>query len=174
MDEKKDKREVVFALFDPRTPLPPILDELRGAGVSDTSIEVLSALPLAGVPLHKPAVLRLYAIAMIAGVIGIGVGIFFAGGTAALYPIMTGGKAIVALPVVGIVAYETMMLVAIVATFISMAVKIVFTDQSRLGHDPRIDEGSIGISVQLGPNVGRAPVIEGMLRRAGAQEVDIR
>jgi hypothetical protein len=174
MDEKKDKRSIIFALFGPQCTLPPILETLRIAGVPDKHVEVLSALPLSGVPLHKPVALRLYPIAIIAGVIGIGVGIFFAGGTAALYPVMTGGKAIVAIPVVGIISYETMMLVAIVTTFISMAIKIVFTDRSGIGHDPRIDEGAIGISVRLDPGDNRCAVIEGLLRQAGAQEVETR
>jgi Protein of unknown function (DUF3341) len=174
MGEKKPKRGIVFALFGPQSTVPPILDRLRVAGVPDTHIDVVSALPLAGVSLHKPVALPLYPIAIIAGLMGIGVGIFFAGGTAALYPLMTGGKAIVALPVVGIISYETMMLVAIVTTFITMAIKIMFTHRSGLGHDPRIDEGAVGISVRVPPGDGLTAVIEGLLRQAGAQEVETR
>src|SRR5581483_4760282 len=77
-------------------------------------------------PAPLPAARRipLYAITVAAGVVGIVVGIAVAGGTAALYPIPTGGKPIVARPVVAIVAYETMMLVAIVATFVVALVRV--------------------------------------------------
>ena len=174
MAQNKDKRGIIFALFGPECPLPAILESLRVAGIPDRNVEVVSALPLSGITLHKPVGLPLYTIAIVAGLIGIGVGIFFAGGTAALYPVMTGGKAIVALPVVGIISYETMMLVAIVTTFIAMAIKIVFTYRSGLGHDPRIDEGDVGISVRLAPGDGRGAVIERLLRQAGAHGVETR
>jgi mono/diheme cytochrome c family protein len=66
----------------------------------------------------------LYAITVAAGIVGILVGIAVAGGTAALYPIPTGGKPIVARPVVAIIAYETMMLVAIVTTFVVALIRV--------------------------------------------------
>jgi hypothetical protein len=175
MDTPADStdRQVVLGLFDPTRPLAPVLDQLRSQGVPDRLMEVLSPLPLESSFLSKPVRLPLHRITIAGGVVGIGIGIFFAAGTALLYPIMTGGKPIVSAPVVGIISYETMMLVAIVSTFLAMAVKIAFVQQSGLRNDPRIDEGAVGVSVQVGDETADAHTISRLLRDAGASEVEI-
>lgn len=167
-------RQVVLGLFDPRVSLSPVLDQLRGQGISDVLMEVLSPLPLETALLKKPVRVPLHRITIIGGIIGIAVGIFFAGGTALLYPLMTGGKPIVSSPVVAIISYETMMLVAIVSTFVAMMVKIAFLQQSGLQHDPRIDEGVVGLSIQVGSDAEKAHAISRLLGEAGASNVEIR
>ncbi|MDR4493463.1 MAG: quinol:electron acceptor oxidoreductase subunit ActD [Nitrospirales bacterium] len=124
--------------------------------------------------LSKPVRFPLHRITVIGGIIGIGVGIFFAAGTALLFPLVTGGKPIVSIPVVGIISYETMMLMAIVMTFLATTVKIAFIEQSGLPNDPRIDEGAIGLSIQVGKDSATAQAISCILQEAGASEVEIR
>jgi hypothetical protein len=142
--------------------------------VPDEAIEVVSPVPLSHMVLDNPVTIPLYAITIVAGLIGIAIGVLFAGGTAALYPIRTGGKAIVAPPVVGIVSYETMMLFAIVTTFIAMVVKIVLVYRPGPHRDPAIDDGNIGVSVRLFPNDLRRSVLLNILRQAGAKEIHER
>lgn len=167
-------QQVVLGFFDPAKSLSPVLDQLRHQGIPDVLMEVLSPLPLEARLLNKPVRVPLHRITILGGVAGLGIGIFFAAGTALLYPIMTGGKAIVSLPVVGIISYETMMLVAIVSTFVAMVIKIAFVQQSGLQHDPRIDEGVVGLSIQVGSDAAKAQSISQLLEEAGAYEVEIR
>jgi mono/diheme cytochrome c family protein len=113
----------------------------------------------------------LYGVTIAAGLIGIGVGLFFAAGTAAMYPLMTGGKPIVAAPIVGIISYETMMLVAIVLTFLTMLVRIKTTNTKIHARDARIDEGRIGVSVRV-PMMGTiSGAVQDIMGQAGALDV---
>ncbi len=167
-------RQVVLGLFDPTLPLSPVLDQLRSQGIPDALMEVLSPLPLETSLLIKPVGIPLYHLTIAGGIVGIGVGIFFAAGTALLFPLVTGGKPIVSNPVVGIISYETMMLFAIVVTFLATMIKIAFVEQSGLRNDPRIDEGSVGLSIQVGDDTAKAHSISHLLREAGATDVEIR
>ena len=136
-------------------------------------MEVVSTLPLPGAQIEKPVHVYLYLITIIAGLVGIGVGIFFAGGTAAFYPLMTGGKAIVARPVVGIVAYETMMLLGIVITFLVMVMRILFVSRPRLEHLPQVEDGLIGVAVQVDRDDPLFAEVRRVLREGGAREVRV-
>ena len=93
---------------------------LARAGISHDQAEVLSTVP------HQSSesTMGLHRVTILAGLVGLGVGLFLSAGTALLYQINTGGKPIVSWPVVGIISYEVMMLFAIVSTFIVMAVRI--------------------------------------------------
>ncbi|GJL57788.1 MAG: hypothetical protein NPIRA03_06450 [Nitrospirales bacterium] len=165
---------MVLGFFDPTTSLPPVLDQIRNQGIPDIFMEILSPLPLETALLNKPVRIPLYRLTIIGGIVGIGVGIFFAAGTALLFPLVTGGKPIVSIPVVGIISYETMMLMAIAVTFVATAINIAFVQQSGLRNDPRIDEGSVGLSIQVGNDTAKAHSISRLLQQAGASEVEIR
>ena len=167
-------RQVVLGLFDPAIALPPVLDQIRNQGIPDILMEILSPLPLESSLLNKPVRIPIHRLTIIGGIVGIGIGIFFAAGTALLFPLATGGKPIVSIPVVGIISYETMMLMAIVVTFFAAAIKIAFVQQSGLRNDPRIDEGSVGLSIQVGNDTAKAHSIFRLLQNAGASEVEIR
>ena len=167
----RETRNVVLGLFTPHTPLRPLIADLKTAGLPDEAIDILSPLPLSEPLLQKPIRLPLYIITIIAGIIGIGVGVFFAGGTAVLYPLMTGGKPIVAPPVVGIISFETMMLLAIVTTFVAMVIRIRRAGRNAAGRDPRIDEGAIAISVRVDRNDARSRSVAALFKKTGAMEV---
>lgn len=176
MDNTTDTvdQHVVLGLFDPAIALTPVLHQLRHHGIPDALMEVLSPLPLEGSFLNKPVRIPLHRLTILGGLAGIGIGVFFAAGTALLYPLLTGGKAMVSWPVVGIISFETMMLGAIVTTFVAMAIKVAILQQSGLRHDPRIDEGVVGISIQVGNDTAEAQSISRLLQDAGAAEVEIR
>jgi hypothetical protein len=157
----------VVALFPGAAPLEDMRRELQKAGVEDGAVEILSPIPPAQ-PARSPG-LPLYAITIAAGFIGILVGVFFAGGTAALYPIMTGGKAIVARPVVGIIAYETMMLVAIVTTFLVMLIRIYRAKPVPSESAERVQEGAVGLAVTLTEDDPRWPWLQRRLSEFGAK-----
>ena len=112
-------------------------------------IEVLTPIPLAArgdAAIHP---FWPYGITIAAGLVGIAVGVFFAAGTAALYPLPTGGKPIIAAPVVGIISYETMMLLAVVVTFLTAIVRIRRAQRMTVDRETRIDEGTMALSLRV-------------------------
>ncbi len=161
----------VLALFEPSGDPKSLVEELRKAGVPEDAVEVLSPLPLHEAALLRPARVPLHLIAILAGLVGIGIGVMVAAGTALLYPIVTGGKPIVALPVVGIIAFETMMLVAIVTTFAAMLIRLWSESRNVAERDPRIDDGLIEVILSLPPDSARLEVVQALLQQAGALEI---
>lgn len=166
-----DEQATLTALFQPDADVDVIRQSLRRIGIIDDQVSVMTPLPLTDDASARAGIIPIYAITIVAGIVGIGVGIFFAGGTAALYPLATGGKPILAAPVIGIISYETMMLLAILATFLSTIVVIRGAQREAVERDTRIDDGYIAVSVS-GLSRETRTVVEPLLHDAGA--VDIR
>jgi len=167
-----DRRAMIFALFEPGKPVHLLIDRLRNLGLPEETIEISSSLPLMAKPTGVGwRRLQLFHVTMIAGALGILFGILLSGGTAALYPLRTGGKPIVAIPVVGIISYEMMMLFAIVTTFVTTLIQITRSHRVKMPSDPRIDDGFFGISVWTDPKDPRNRSIERLFEEEGAVEV---
>ena len=163
----------VSALFQPDVDVSAVIAQLQKAGMRRDAIALSSPLPLEHVSPASRFPLLPYLIAIVAGLVGIGVGIFFAGVTATMYPLVTGGKAIVAAPVVGIISYETMMLLAVLATFLTMIVRIVRDQGGVSMRDHRIDDGMVAFIVPVAPEDSE-PVVLDILEQAGATEITVR
>lgn len=169
------ERLSVYGLFQPTTPVGPILDQLRKMALPEPEAELSSTYPILAQPVDVGwRKLKLYHVTVIAGAFGILFGILLAGGTAALYPLRTGGKPIVSMPIVGIVSFETMMLFAIVSTFITAVVKIVRSHFGKKAYDPRIDEGFFKIAVQVARGDPRIGKVQALFQESGAVEVEVR
>jgi mono/diheme cytochrome c family protein len=166
-----DDQDSMTALFKHDVKLDPLMQSLREAGLSDEQVSIMTPLPLSEQTSARVGVIPLYLVTISAGLIGLAVGIFFAGGTAAMYPLMTGGKPIVAMPVVGIISYETMMLLAIVTTFVTMIVGIRRAHRNVSEREPRIDDGHVALSILLPADLSGATIVKNLLQRAGALEV---
>ena len=164
----------VLALFEPSGYPESLVDELRDAGVREDAVEVLSPLPLHETALLRPIRVPLHLIAIIAGLLGIGLGVMVAAGTALLYPIVTGAKPIVAPPVVGIIAFEMMMLVAIVTTFAAMLIRLRSEGRNAAERDPRIDDELIGVVLSLTQDSARLEAVQALLQQAGALDIRYR
>lgn len=169
---RSQPREGLLAIFPPDAELSPLRLSLQEVGLTEEHITLLTPVPLeiSSSPTASRQPFWPYGITMAAGLVGIGVGVFFAAGTAAMYPLMTGGKPIVAAPIVGIIAYETMMLLAIVVTFLAMIVRIRRAQRGSVARESRIDEGKIAFSVSLGDS-SQAQAVKALLEKAGAEEV---
>ena len=166
-----DDRDNLTALFQQDVKLESLRQSLREAGIADEQVSIMTPLPLSEQASARVSAMPLYLVTIIAGLIGIGVGVFFAGGTAAMYPLMTGGKPIVAVPVVAIIAYETMMLLAIITTFVTMIVGIRRAHRHIAERDPRIDDGSSMLVVSLPTDPAQVSQVRDLLQRAGAVEI---
>src|SRR3569832_2284594 len=104
---KSNGREIVFALFPPAAPIKQVLDRLKKMDVPERQVELSSTFPMMALPIGVGwGRFQLYHVTLIAGAIGILFGILLAGGTMAIYPLRTGGKPIVPIPIVGIVSFE--------------------------------------------------------------------
>jgi mono/diheme cytochrome c family protein len=171
MADAHKAEQTVVALFEFSSPVESVVEKLAHAGVPQDAIEIISSLPVHHSHGTGPRCIPLYIITLIAGVVGIGVGLFFAAGTALFYPIHTGGKPLVAPSIVGIISFETMMLLAIVTTFAAMVVRLRSGSRHTTPRDPRINEGAVAISVRMDHEDPRSAVIEGLLKQAGALEL---
>lgn len=112
---------------------------------------------------------RLFVFPLVGAACGLGVGFLLTAGTQISYPLVTGGKPILAIPPMAIVMYEGMMLGAIIFTVLG----ILFESRLprfRLGlYDPRITEGMIGVLVSS--DSGRLADAHKLLEQAGAKDV---
>jgi mono/diheme cytochrome c family protein len=159
----------LVALFALSTPLTPVVERLQRAGVPREHIEIISPLPLQGMEVSPPR-MPLYGLTILGGLAGIGLGIFFTVGTALFYPLMTGGKPIVAPPVVGIIAFENMMLLAIVTTFVALVLRLRVAGRPA-PRDPRIDDGAVALSIDMDARAVQPRVVQTLLNEAGALKI---
>ncbi|NJC87302.1 MAG: DUF3341 domain-containing protein [Desulfuromonas sp.] len=97
-------------------------------------------------------------------------GFALAAGTAWIYPVQTGDKPIIALFPTGIIAYEGMMLCALLGTMAGMLLEMGLPDLRRRARDPEIADGLIGIAVTLADETRRRTV-EQTLLAAGALRI---
>ena len=89
-----------------------------------------------------------------------------------MYPLMTGGKPIVGAPIVGIISYETMMLLAIVVTFITSIVTIKRAHRGVTERDSRVDDGYVMARVSISStSTARIALIRNLLQRVGSLEI---
>ena len=141
---------------------------LASAGISHDQVAVLSTVP------HESSgtTMGLHRVTIIAGLVGLAVGLFLSAGTALLYQIKTGGKPIVSWPVVGIISYEVMMLFAIVSTFIAMAVRIHRTART-CPSAGTLQEGRTRLVVKVDQRPEHIQAVVHALEQVGVREIDI-
>lgn len=170
----RHEQDSMTALFRHNVQLDALMHTLREAGISNDQVSVMTPLPLSEQASANVGFIPLYLVSVIAGIVGILVGLFFAGGTAAMYPLMTGGKPIVAAPVVGIISFEMMMLLAIVTTFVTMIVCIRRAHCDVAEPEPRIDDGHVALSILLPPDTQKMTMVKTLLQEGGALEIQHR
>ena len=114
---------------------------------------------------------RLYVWPLVGAALGFSIAILVTAGTQLAYPVVTGGKPILALPPMFIIAYEGTMLGAILSTIIG----VIFESRlprAKMGlYDPRITEGYIGLVV-VAPE-GEEERIDALFKAANAADVKL-
>ncbi|MEE9248120.1 MAG: quinol:electron acceptor oxidoreductase subunit ActD, partial [Dehalococcoidia bacterium] len=112
---------------------------------------------------------RLYVFPFIGAAIGFTVAILLTTATQVSYPLVTGGKPILSIPPMAIIAYEGTMLGAIIFTVLG----IIFESRlprAKLGlYDERITEGYVGILVTTTED--RIKAAKEVLTKAGAEDI---
>ena len=145
-------------------------DRLRESGIDD--YEVLSGTPYPeGAFGEKVANHRLYVWPLMGAMLGFSIAVLVTAGTQLAYPLVTGGKPILALPAMFIIAYEGTMLGAIISTIIGVIFESRLPKAKLDLYDPRITEGYIGLHV-VAPE-GEAERVDALFRSANAADVQL-
>ncbi len=139
---------LVLALFRELGPVGDAIDRLRGLGIRDDKIEVLSPIPYPPSTLgrRKPPN-RLVEFAAYGAASGFLIGIFLTVGTTNLYPLDQSGQPLVPVPPSIVVIFEYLMLFALAFTFVRFMYESRSPGTWDQIYDPRLTEDAIGILV---------------------------
>ena len=146
------------------------MDGLHSAGLDPNDFDVLTGTPYPEgafgehVPQH-----RLFRFPLFGAMIGFTLAILYTAGTQLAWPIVTGGKPILAIPAMVIITYELTMLFAVIMTVVGIIFESRLPNFSPGAYDTRITEGLIGVVVAA--EEGREDEVEDILRNAGAMEI---
>ena len=163
-------RRSVIGLFVAEDAAADALDGLKDAGFTQGEFEVLTGTPYPegtfgeAEPTHK-----LFRFPLFGAAAGFTMGLGVTVATQLAFPLVTGGKPILAIPPMVIIMYELTLLGAILFTVFG----IIF--ESRLprlfmgAYDTRITEGYIGVAVTT--EMERIGAAEDVLKAAGAEDV---
>ena len=164
------KKEQLLALFRNDTQAALATEKLEKIGVSQDDIEIMTGTPYPeGAFGEHDKGMRLYVFPFIGALCGLTAALLLTIGTQMSYPLVTGGKPILALPAMAIICYEGMMLGAILFTVIG----IIFESRLprlKLGlYHERITEGYVGLLINCDQK--NKSSIEQELSISGANEI---
>ena len=162
--------DTCLAKFEQPSTARAAIRRLLQSGVSVRDMEVMTCQPAHGAPFlpetHQTK-LRTWALAgAAAGLVG---GVSLATFTALSYPLVKGGMPIVAPWTVGLVAYETTMLGAVLATAAGLLIELRLPNFKNLPYDETIVDGGVLLAVKC-PDRTRASV-QDVVSAAGAVTV---
>ena len=160
----------VLALYRDAEQAANATDRLKEAGFGAESWDVLTGCPYpeGAFGEHMPKH-RLYAFPFIGAACGLAVSILLTAGSQVAYPVVTGGKPILALPAMAIVSYEGTMLGAILFTILGVLFESRLPRPTLGLYDTRITEGWIGIALTCPAE--RVAAADLVFRQSGADDV---
>ena len=160
----------VLGIFSDADTAANATDVLLEAGCAQEDFDVLTGSPYPeGAFGEKNPVHHVYVFPIIGALMGLSVALLLTAGTQIAYPMVTGGKPILAFPAMTIIGYEGTLLGAVIFTILG----IIF--ESRLPrprldpYDPRITEGYIGLLVTCPEE--RLEAMDQALHRGSAVDV---
>jgi hypothetical protein len=162
----------MLGLFNEADGAATATEALEQAGYGSDNFDVLTGSPYPeGAFGERESHHRLYVFPLLGALLGFSTALLLTSGTQLAYPLVTGGKPILSIPTMLIIAYEGTMLGAIISTIIG----VIF--ESRLPrakldlYDTRITEGYIGLVV-VAPD-GEAERVDALFKSANAAEVKL-
>ena len=164
------KKEQLLALFRNDTQAALATEKLEKIGVSQDDIEIMTGTPYPeGAFGEHDKGMRLYVFPFIGALCGLTAGLLLTIGTQMSYPLVTGGKPLLALPAMAVICYEGMMLGAILFTVIGVLFESRLP-RLKLGlYDERITEGYVGLLINYDQK--NKSSIEQELSISGANEI---
>ena len=142
------KQSFCLARFNQPVEARAAIRRLLQAGIDPKSMDVMTSQPIHGEPFlpdQKPTNLRSWALGGAA--IGLVGGFSLATFTALAYPLVKGGMPIVAPWTVSLIAYETTMLGAVLATLAGLLVELRLPSFSGRPYDPSVVDGGVVVAV---------------------------
>lgn len=163
-------RKSVLGLYEDPEGGANAIDGLHSAGFDSTQYDVLTGTPYPegafGERLPHHMVFRF---PLFGALIGFTFGLLIAAGTQLAYPLVTGGKPLLALPAMFIVVFEMTILVAAIVTVIGVLFESRLPDFNFSAYDPRISEGLIGVAVNCEED--RLAEVNQIFQNTGAMEI---
>jgi mono/diheme cytochrome c family protein len=157
----------VLGLFDEATTTADAIEQLRGLGVPDARITVMSGVPYKSEMLGRPHIPKRLGPAALGGAIfGIALATFLTVGIFLLSELIQGGQPIIPTPPSLIVYFEATMLGTMWVTFFGLILVNGFPIFKRQPYDPRITEGYIGVLAKVDETL--ADQVENALKANGA------
>ncbi|MBI4340060.1 MAG: DUF3341 domain-containing protein [Chloroflexi bacterium] len=148
-------------------------EALEQAGYTNENFEILTGSPYPeGSFGEREAKHKLYVFPFLGALLGFSAAMLITGATQAAYPLVVGGKPILSLPAMTIIAYEGTMLGAILFTVLGIFFESRLPNLNAGIYDPRITAGYIGITVQVAEE--RVNAVEQLFQRAGAADVIVK
>lgn len=160
----------VLGLYETPDAGADAMDGLRAAGFPIGSFDVLTGTPYPEgafgehVPQH-----RLFRFPFFGAMLGFMLAILMTAGTQLAYPVVTGGKPILSIFAMVIIAYELTMLGAVIATVVGIIFESRLPNLNLGAYDTRITAGYIGVVVTCDEDRTNEAVT--VLRNAGAMEI---
>lgn len=159
-----------LGLFQDPDKAADAMDALHSNGFRRGTFDVLTGMPYPEgafgehVPQH-----RLFRYPAFGAIIGFTTAVFLTTATQAAYPLVTGGKPILALFAMLVILYEMTMLASVIATVIGIIIESRLPNVKPGAYDSRITEGWIGVVVTTDDDMaGKASET---LTAAGALEI---
>lgn len=162
-------RNVLGLFKDPDTTANAV-DSLKQAGFGTDSFDILSGVPYpeGAFGEHGPGH-KLFVFPLIGALCGFTVALLLTIGTQVSFPMVQGGKPLIAIPPMMIVMYEGSMLGAIIFTVLGVIFESRLPRAGLGAYDPRITAGYIGLLVSAPEE--KVGLVEQTLRSAGAEDV---
>jgi hypothetical protein len=143
------EKNTLLALFQDIDPAAHAIDKLRALGIDNEHVNVISGIPITEAMLGRPHQwTNVPRLAMGGAVGGLLVGIFFAFGTPALYPIYVGGQPLFPVPPSIVIMFETIMLGIMLSTFLGVFLDARFPSYSPKTYVPEISDGYIALLIE--------------------------
>lgn len=163
-------RTEVLGLFQEEEAAADAVSRLRDAGFSRHEVNVLTGTAYPeGTFGEETDRHRLFVFPLVGAACGLAVGLLLTSGTQISYPLVTGGKPILAIPPMAIVMYEGMMLGAIIFTVLGIIFESRLPRFGQSLYDPRITEGFIGVLVSTVS--GQLSDAQKAMEAAGASDI---
>ena len=161
----------IIGLFSSAEAAADATDVLAEAGLGQDSFDVLTGSPYPDGAFGENEIKHhLYVFPFIGAMMGFTVAILLTAGTQIAWPIVTGGKPILALPAMTIITYEGTLLGAVLFTILGIIFESRLPRPLMAPYDKRITEGYIGIEVTCEAE-WQLEAAEAALRKANADDV---
>jgi len=160
----------VLGVYEQPDNVADAVSRLRQAGFEDNDFDILSGTPYPeGTFGEKVQAHRLYLFPLIGALCGFTIALLITAGTQLSFPMVTGGKPILAIPPMLIIMYEGTMLGAILFTVIGVIFESRLPRLNLGVYDTRITHGYIGVIVSC--PVEKLGHTEQLLKEAGAADI---